>query len=65
MTTTEALTNENQVAAPAAPEPVPLVRRRLARQVYTGIWVRNSRMVKNAAGNWTRVGRMVKKCYKY
>ena len=58
------LTNENQVAAQAAPQPAPGVRNRAARRVYTGTWVRNSRMVKNAHGNWVRVGRIIKKYYK-
>ena len=58
------LTNENQVAAAAAPQAAPNIPRRAARKPYTGIWVRNTRMVKNIHGNWVRQGRIVKKYYK-
>ena len=59
------LTNDNQVAAPAAPQPRLRARRRAPRQGYNGVWVRNAKMVKNGAGNWVRMGRMIKKYYRY
>lgn len=40
-------------------------RRARVRRVYTGIWVRDGRIQRNAQGNYVRLGRLYKIKYRY